>query len=200
QSFPAQTNRRISSLSFAVYGEDEWRARPDLTLTLALRAEHYSNPACQSRCFARLTGPFASVSHDPAEPYALAILINQEHAFESTEKILWSPRFSFAWQPFGLLHHTVVRGGGGIFYDPIPGLIALSVANNPPLFNSYAISRGTLSPQENGSLFQAAADSNAAFVNGFRAGKTLDEIKADDPNFSPPGISIPERRTHSPRY
>ena len=200
QSFAAQANRRISSLSFTVYGEDEWHARSNLTLTLALRAEHYSNPVCQSRCFARLVGPFASVNHDPAEPYDRAILINQEHAFESTEKILWSPRFSFAWQPFGVSHRTVVRGGAGIFYDPIPALIALSPANNPPLFNSYTIFHGTLSPQEDGSLFQAAADSNAAFIDGFSAGKTVDEIKAADPNFSPPGISVAERRTHAPRY
>src|SRR5882672_4390486 len=54
QSFTAQTNLPISFLNFSAYGEDEWRVRPNLTLTLALRAEHYANPVCRSRCFARL--------------------------------------------------------------------------------------------------------------------------------------------------
>ncbi|HXN17118.1 MAG TPA: carboxypeptidase regulatory-like domain-containing protein, partial [Candidatus Binatus sp.] len=68
QSFTSQTTAPISFFNFGVYGQDEWRARPNLTLTLALRAEHYSNPTCKSDCYARLTAPFESVSHDPDQP------------------------------------------------------------------------------------------------------------------------------------
>ena len=204
QSFTSQTNLLIAFLSFSAYGEDEWRARPGLTLTLALRAEHYSNPVCRSRCFARLAGPFDSVSHDPAQPYNQAILANQKQAFERIDNILWSPRFSFAWQPAGLSHNTVIRGGVGIFYDPLPGRLLNSFSGNPPLLNSYAIDGNNLTPDENTSLFKDAASSNAAFVNGFAAGQTLADIQAElqmvGLRFFPPAINVAERRTHSPQF
>jgi TonB dependent receptor len=137
QSFASQTSQRISFYNLALYGQDEWHARSNLTLTFALRAEHQSNPVCKSRCFARMRGSFASVSHDPDQPYNQAILINQRQAFENTDNILWSPRFSFAWQPMGVSHNTVLRGGIGVFYDPLPGTLATTLASNPPLFNTF---------------------------------------------------------------
>jgi hypothetical protein len=121
QSFTSQTTVPISFFNFGVYGQDEWHARPNLTLTLALRAEHYSNPTCESGCYSRLVGPFESINHDPDQPYNQAILIDQKHPITSMDAILWSPRFSFAWQPFGVSHNTVLRGGVGFFYDPLPG-------------------------------------------------------------------------------
>jgi outer membrane receptor protein involved in Fe transport len=104
-----------------VYGQDEWQARTNLTLTLSLRAEHQANPVCASRCYARLAGAFDSISHDPNQPYNQAILINQRQGLPGVDAVVWSPRFSFAWQPFGGAHSSVLRGGFGIFYDPIAG-------------------------------------------------------------------------------
>jgi carboxypeptidase family protein len=200
QSFPSAASHRVALYNVGLYGQDEWRARPNLTLTASLRAEHQSNPTCQHGCFARLAGPFASVSHDPNQPYDRAILINQKTALAGIDRILWSPRFSFAWQPFGISHNAVLRGGVGIFYDPVPGGLAIPFSSNSPLLNSYTIFSGNLAPNETGSLFQDALASNATFVHGFAAGKTLAQLRATDPNFSPPGISVPEGRTHAPQY
>jgi hypothetical protein len=205
QSFAAGTSQRMAFYNLGLYGQDEWHAQPNLTLTLALRAEHQSNPVCERRCFARLAGPFDSVSHDPDQPYNQAILINQKRAFEGTDSILWLPRFSFAWQPLGVSHNTVIRGGVGIFYDPLSGSHVFTFSSNPPLLNSYTVVGGNLTPGENGSLFKNAADSNAAFLNGFATGQTLAQIQAtisslNPAGFSPPGISVPERHTHSPQY
>ena len=200
QSFTSENRLPVTFLNFAAYGEDEWRARPELTLTFALRAEHYSNPACESRCFARLASPFPSGSHDPAQPYDQAILVNQRKAFSATDMVLWSPRFSFAWQPFRTSRNTVIRGGIGIFYDPLPGLIVDSFSNSPPLYNSYNVAGNNLAPGESASLFKDAAAANTAFVGGFAAGQTLAQIKIADPNFFPPAISVPESHTHFPQY
>ena len=200
QSFTSQGNLPISFSNFGLYGDDEWRARPNLAVTLAIRAEHYSNPLCRSHCFARLAGPFGSISHEPDQPYNRAVLINQRQAFAATDTILWSPRVSFAWQPFGVSHNTVLRGGVGIFYDPLPGLILDSFSGNPPLFNSYTVVGDNLAPDETTSLFRDAAASNAAFVDGFANGRTLAQIQAADPSFFPPGISDPGERTHSPQF
>ena len=200
QSFASQTSQRIAFYNLALYGQDEWHALSNLTLTFALRAEHQSNPVCKSRCFARMAGSFASVSHDPDQPYDQAILINERQAFQNTDNILWSPRFSFAWQPMGVSHNTVLRGGIGIFYDPLPGSLATTLASNPPLFNSFTVVGGNLTPDETTSMFKDAAASNAGFLSAFSQGETLAQIQASVPNFSPPGLSVPDSQMHSPQY
>jgi len=200
QSFPAASSQRFALYNLGFYSQDEWHARRNLTVTLALRAEHQSNPICQHRCFARLAGPFASVSHDPDQPYNQAILINKKQALVGMDKILWSPRFSFAWQPFGVSHNAVLRGGIGIFYDHVPGALVIPFSSNPPYLNSYNVFSGSLAPNERGSLFSGAAAANAAFVNGFAAGETLAQIQGSDANFVAPGISLPDGKTHAPQY
>ena len=179
------------STLFGLYGQDEWHARSNLTVTLALRAEHRSNPVCKQSCFARLAGNFSSLSHDPAQPYNQAILANQKQAFAGIDNILWAPRFSFAWQPFGVEHDTVIRGGIGIFYDPVSGNHTVTLSNNPPLFNSYSVFGDNLAPDENTSLFKDAAASNAAFLDGFASGLTLAQIQARFSSFYPPGFTPP---------
>ena len=198
QSFTSQTSIRLSFLNFGLYGQDEWHARPNLTLTWALRAEHYPDPVCLNRCFARLPGAFDSVSHDPGQPYNQAILTHQKQAVLGAD-ILWSPRLSFAWQPLGVSHNTVIRGGIGIFYDPSPGSL-FDFSGNPPLLSSYTIVGDNLAPKEKTNLFNDAAASNAAFVNGFNAGQTLAQIQQNDPTFSPPAINVAARRMQSPQY
>ena len=206
QSFTSQSSLlRLSFLNFGLYGQDEWHSRSNLTLTLALRTEHYSKPVCVSSCFARLAGSFDSVSHDPSQPYNQAILINQKRAFQSTDNVLWSPRFSFAWQPLGVSSNTVLRGGVGVFYDPLAGAVPDFFEINPPLFNSYTIVGDNLTPHEKTSLFKDATASNAAFVNGFFAGQTLAQIQSTitsfyPTGFSPPGMITATRTLHAPQY
>ncbi len=194
------TSNRLAFYELGLYGQDEWHARPNLTLTLSLRAEHQANPVCTSRCFARLAGPFDSISHDPAQPYNQALHIHQGQGIPGLDAVAWSPRFSFAWQPFGAAHSSVLRGGIGIFYDPIAGFPATSAGGNSPLNNSFTVSGDNLAPNENTSLFKVAAASNAEFVNGFAAGQTLAQIQKADPNFFPPGVVGWKGQTHLPQY
>jgi hypothetical protein len=200
QNFPAVTWNRLTFYTLGGYAQDEWHARSDLTLTFALRADHQSNPVCESGCFARLTGPFDSINHDVSQAYNQAILINQKQAFANTDAIVWSPRFSFAWQPFGVAHNTVLRGGIGIFYDPVPGVLGTTFAYNPPQVNSYTISGYPLTPGEVNSLSQNAIASNAAFREGFQAGDTLADLRDVDPNFAPPSIQALPNTLHSPQF
>ncbi|PYL80177.1 MAG: hypothetical protein DMF21_09895 [Verrucomicrobia bacterium] len=199
QSFTSQSAVPVAFLNYSLYGQDEWHARTNLTLSLGLRAEHYSTPVCATGCFARTAGPFDSISHDPAQPYDKAILLNQKHPF-SNDKILWAPRFSFAWQPFGVSHNSVFRGGVGFFYDPLQDGLAESFYINAPIYNVYTILGNNLTPNETTSLFKDASASNAAFVNGFAAGETLAQIQSIDPNFSPPAVNTSEAKMHVPQY
>jgi hypothetical protein len=200
QSYPAATWNRFAFYSLGMYGQEEWRARSNLTLTFALRADHQSNPVCESRCFARLSGPFDAISHNPDQPYDQAILVNQKQAFLHTDSIAWSPRFSFAWQPLGVSQNTVIRGGAGIFYDPVPGALGTGLAYNSPLFNYFSLKGYNLTPDENNSLFQNAKNSNKAFSEGFASSQNLAQIQKTDPNFTPPSFQTPTNTTHSPQY
>ena len=65
----------IALWGMGIYAQDEWAVRPNLKLTLALRAEHNSNPVCQFNCFANFKGPFSTLasvtSSDPGDvPYS----------------------------------------------------------------------------------------------------------------------------------
>jgi len=201
QSFPSALSHRLSFYDFGLYAQDDWHARPDLTFTIALRAEHYSNPLCEDGCFTRMAGPFDSVSHDPDQPYNQALRINQRHAYQATDRIVWSPRASFAWQPLGLSSRSVIRGGIGFFHDPPLGVLPYALSFTSPLVvNFFTIAGNNLTPDEKTSLFKDAHNSNEEFINSFRAGKNLAQIRAKDPNFSPPALGLPGRVTHSPQY
>ncbi len=114
--------------------------------------------------------------------------------------MLWLPRFGFAWQPLGISHNTVLRGGVGVFYDPLPGTTFPAFRSNPPFLNSFTVIDNNLAPKETTSLFKDASSSNVAFVNGFSAGKTLAQIQAEIPQFSPPAFNNPGRPTTPPQY
>jgi hypothetical protein len=199
QSFPTQLAQRFASYTLAGYGQDEWHLKSNLTLALSLRVEHESNPVCAHDCFAELSGPFESISHDPAQPYNQAISKRQQ-AFFHKEAVDWAPRFSFAWQPLGVSHNTVVRGGFGLFYE-LTGGFATYFSQNPPLVNHVSVFGAyNLAPAETNSLFKVAAASNAAFVEGFAAGDNLAQIEASDPHFFPPSIIVATSNPRLPQY
>jgi hypothetical protein len=204
QSFPLSLSQRMAFRNYGLYAQDEWHARKTLSLSFALRAEHRSNPTCEQACFARFAGPFESVSHDPNQPYNQAILTSH-HAFTGADAVLWSPRFSFAWQLFGFGHPTVVRGGVGIFYDSNPGGLAFLLSSGIPFVNSYLVTTDNLAPGETTNLFDDAAASNAAFVNGFKSGQTLAQIQAavlkvNPAGVFPPAITVPDSPVRAPQF
>src|SRR5215469_11283539 len=200
QTFPLNTRNRIAIYSLAPYAQDEWRVRSNLTLTMGLRAEHQSNPVCASSCFSRPVNSFNLLDHDPNQPYNQAILAHQKRAFANIDNIVWSPRFSFAWQPRGTSHQSVLRGGIGIFYDPVPGLLATTQTTSFPLVNTYTIAGYNLAPGEKNNLFDAAVQSNAALLNGFASGQTLAQLRAADPTFSPPAVYNAPHDVHLAQY
>jgi len=96
----------------AVYAQDDWRLRSNLTFNLGLRWEYDSD----------LTGtssdhdPCPNLTQLPTQPCVwIANVINLK---KSSDKKDFGPRVGFTYDPF---KHgkTVVRGGYGIYYDRI---------------------------------------------------------------------------------
>lgn len=201
-TFPSSPTEPIALYTLGVYGQDEFHVKSNLTLTLALRVEHQSNPICRSDCFARLTGPFLGLDHDPDIPYNQVIETGQQQMLASLDSVLWQPRFGFAWQPFGTAHNTVIRGGVGIFNDAFTGSAVDFFSENSPQENTFTPSNMPISPAETngGNLFAQATASNQAFLNGFSNGLTFAQIAATVPGFSAPGFSAADLHSHIPQY
>jgi len=53
QNFAVRLTQPVAVYDLGLYAQDQWAVRPSFKLTLSLRAEHNSNPVCQTNCFAR---------------------------------------------------------------------------------------------------------------------------------------------------
>ncbi len=201
RNFPLSLTQPMATWGLGAYVQDAWKVKPNLTLNIALRIEHNSNPVCQHNCFARLTGPWNEIAHDPATPYNQALLVNQHQALSGFQSLVWEPRIGLSWQPLGASRNTVIRGGFGIFGDAFPAGVADNFSSNPPLLNSFTVAFDNLSPGESSNLFNDAAISNQSFVNGFKAGQTYTQIyDATGGVFSPPSLTVSDKQTKVPTY
>lgn len=204
QTFPTSLGQHFQFYTVGGYAQDEIRVRQNLTISVALRLDHVSNPVCQEKCFAETAVPFAQLDHSASIPYNQAIKTGLSQALPSLTSLEWQPRVSFAWSPFGRSKSTVVRGGIGIFYDQFPGNVVDAFASNLPLLNAFSVggtpTASNLSPAENNNIFAAALASNNALISGFANGETLAQIQASVPGFVPPSIASSDRKNFAPQY
>src|SRR6202040_1301983 len=121
----AFTNVPVALWGLGVYAMDEWKVKPNLTVTLALRAERNSNPVCQKNCFANFKSDWFSLPSVMAGgkarnvPHPTAHAFNQHQAYPGIDKVDLSPRFGFSYSPRNS-GKQVISGGFGIFYDSPP--------------------------------------------------------------------------------
>ena len=200
QQFPSSLDQPVKLYQLGFYVQDEWKPRSDLKLTIALRGDHNATPTCGTNCFARLAGPFSTVSQQGINaPYNQAILTGLNNSVPSFTSVAWQPRLGFAWSP-AWAKNTVFRGGIGIFMDTFQGSIADSLIENTPQDNFFLVV-GNIAATEaaQGNGFATAAASNTALVNGFKAGENLASSKliqavCSRPPASPPsGTSWPRQ-------
>jgi hypothetical protein len=59
--------------------------------------------------------------------------------------VQFGPRIGLAWQPWGASSKTVIRAGGGIYYERLAGNLGLFSANNPPMIRTNLIYYGNIS-------------------------------------------------------
>lgn len=195
QRFPSATEQPFRFNTFGGYVADDWKVRENLTVSMNLRLESYTNPTCDHNCFARLAYSFTGAQGNLNQPYNQAILYNQHEAYPSTQAVVWEPRLGIAWNPGGPNSKTVIRAGAGVFADEIAGQYAQYAAFNAPEVLGFTVAGtnlpagvGAFAPGVPGSLVTAASNANSAFRNGFASDATLASLMASTPGFVPPAM------------
>ena len=149
----ADAQRYFRTQTYGVYGQDQWKVRPDLTLTLGLRWEYFT-PITETRN--RLTNLIYGA------PYTLmgAKVQNVSQLFQP-DRNNFAPRFGFAFHP-KWLDKLVVRGGFGMYYQRIPDVLFANTRGNPPFFARFSICCGNAgTPFDNNQILYALGSSNS---------------------------------------
>jgi hypothetical protein len=183
-NFALHSRQPIAFYSFGLYFQDEWRASSKLKFTMTLRADRNSGGACQSNCGTLPVTPFDSLPHGADIPYDAAFpggsfQTGRHSILPNVEKVVFEPRFGFAWTPLG--QNTVFRGGIGLFTDLYPGTILGNYTTNFPQVNAFNASAGTLAFDLNPAASTAFPTSgvgivqqcNSVFATNFNNGGNL---------------------------
>ncbi|MBD0325965.1 MAG: hypothetical protein ICV68_06025, partial [Pyrinomonadaceae bacterium] len=122
-------NLRYYQLDF--FGQDEWRVRPNLSLSFGLRYEYNTPPREVSR---RIESTFDSPLLNLL-PELRQFIDGRTEIFEPDSNN-FAPRVGIAYSPnfFGRDRATVLRAGYGLFYDQILGAVVSQSRNVFPNF------------------------------------------------------------------
>lgn len=158
----ADAQRHFRSGGFGLFFQDDWKARPNLTLNLGLRYEYFSvltekNDEVSNFVFGPAGGLVGSSVRPTTELY-------------QPDRNNFAPRLGFAYSPkrYGLEQKLVLRGGFGISYNRTPSVVFSNTRGNPPFFARYAICCGTSAsdfstPFNGGQILYALGANNSPF-------------------------------------
>jgi hypothetical protein len=116
--------------SFAIYGGDTWKVKPNLTINLGLRWS-YDTPRHEADGDTAIWDPnlIDQATTGGTLPQARGALVfagigpgrngSKNETWGTVYKRDFEPRVGFAWQPGMLDNKLVIRGSSGIYYGPL---------------------------------------------------------------------------------
>jgi hypothetical protein len=206
ETFPTSANEPYNFLNLDLYAQDTWKVNKTLTWTFGIRDTLNSNPLNPHQHIARLSGDFASISHDVNQPLNAAIRTGLGNVFSSTPLAILQPRTAIAWQ---FESKSVLRAGFGVFSDILPGSIADVVGVNPPYVKSFqggllgTVGGTAIAPGVPSSAIDAAVAANGTFTLGFPQGELSCASTQANPATCLPPVAItavPDGELHAPYF
>jgi hypothetical protein len=166
------------------FAQDRWKIRPNISMTLGLRYEYNSLVTDKSdqfgsfdfskglalaagRSSAALLN-FVGATGASGLPIGQFMQVGTENlggtsenrALQTPDRDNLGPRIGIAWTPFGN-GKTVIRSGGGVYYDQMAGELYFQKSANPPFFqllqgnlldNEQAVFTALATPPASGGL------------------------------------------------
>jgi hypothetical protein len=119
---------------YALFAQDDWKIRPNLTLNFGLRWEYFAPlRSKRDRISNLILGPNGAL---------IGASIKTGGSLFNGDKNNFGPQVGFAWSPKSVFGHNVenravLRGGFGIAYNRLPGSRLLESRFNPPFFAEF---------------------------------------------------------------
>jgi Carboxypeptidase regulatory-like domain len=115
-----------------VFAQDDWKLKSNLSLTMALRWDYYSNHTAWGNSGFQFSNLLLGSGSTFAQQVASGTVAPVSAVFASPITNLWSPRIGFSWDPSRRGTWTV-RGGIGIYHDWVAlGQSVDEMRLNPP--------------------------------------------------------------------
>jgi hypothetical protein len=103
---------RIANRPMAVFAQDSWKIRPNLTVNYGVRYDYEITDQIEATPF---RDPLSGINLSASDIVAAQNVLNVQQGFPR-DKNNWAPRLAVAWDPSNN-GKTVIRAAFGIFYD-----------------------------------------------------------------------------------
>ena len=144
--------------------QDDWQARPNLTLNFGLRWEYFAGMTEKKG-----NNPRLNFGSGPAKFTNLAIVLGQPQV--DAQKGNFSPQFGFAWSPQAAANKFVLRGGFGMNFNGLEQAITTNTRFDPPfLTNAATLTGSQIVYGTAANIYQyGALPANPALISKFNA-------------------------------
>lgn len=148
----------------ALFVQDDWKVKPNLTLNLGIRWEYFAGMTEKNGNNPRLNlGTGSNMFTN------LAIVLHQAQV--DAQKGNFGPQVGFAWSPHGVGDRVVLRGGVGLGFNGLEEAITTNTRFDPPfLTNSNTLTGSQIVYGTASNLYQyGALPANPALISSFNA-------------------------------
>lgn len=134
---PSALRKDVRDNIVAFFFQDDYKLRPNLTVTAGLRWEYFGPITAKN-------GLLATVAYGTGANYLSGMSVRTGGNQYNAQKANFGPQLGFAWSPRQIMGHDfgsrlVLRGGFGIAYNGVAQSNTLDVRFNPPFVDNNPV-------------------------------------------------------------